>query len=464
MKNLVLVLFILLSYSNGSAQLAIPDSYVKTGLENNLALKQKYCSYERSLQALREAKGLFFPDVSLNARYSVAEGGRVIEFPVGDLMNPVYTYLNGITNELSQQNPAIMIFPDTSISNEQINLLRPTEHETKVRVVQPIINTQIWSNYKIKKELINAEKADADTYLRHLVAEIRSAYFSYLKTVKLTELLDNTTKLLNENYRVNQKLYDNDKVTFDVVLRSKAEVSKLDQQKAEANKNHQMAGAYFNFLLNRPLNEEIIISKEAELRINNLDLESASKIALNNREELLATSSYSKVADHNIQLNQSTKLPTLTAVVDYGLQGEKYDFRNIDDQDYFMASVILKWDLFKGFQNRSKTQQAIIDKQIIENQHNALKDQIRLQVINAYYDLEASEKSVIASQNEVESLKKAFNLVNKKYTLGKANLLEFIDARTSMTNAQQKLIISKYDHYIKLAEFEKVTASYQFNN
>lgn len=467
MKRIIIIIGSIIAFQgNFFAQDKVLDNYVKSGLENNLALKQKYNTYEKSIEALREAKGLFYPDISFNARYSVSEGYRSIILPIGDLMNPVYSSLNGITNIMasSGQIPLTSIFPDTSINNELINFLRPTEQETKLRLVQPIVNTQIWNNYKIKKELINVEKANADSYRRYLVAEIRTAYYSYLKTVNLVELLNNTSALVQENYRVNQKLFENDKITLDIVLRSKAEISKLEQQKAEAVKNNQMAGAYFNFLLNRPLNERIDVLENEDMQINSLDLETAISAAISNREELTSTFSYSKVADYNIQLNQSSKLPTLTAVVDYGLQGEKYDFANIDDQDYVYASVILKWDLFKGFQNQAKTQQALIDKQIIENQHKALSDQIKLQVINAYYDLQASEKSIIFANDEAESLEKAFTLVNKKYKLGKANLLEFTDARTSMSNAQQKLIITKYDQLIKLAEFEKVTATYQFNN
>lgn len=35
-------------------------------------------------------RGMFLPSVSIEARYSRAGGGKIIEFPVGDLMNPVY--------------------------------------------------------------------------------------------------------------------------------------------------------------------------------------------------------------------------------------------------------------------------------------------------------------------------------------------------------------------------------------
>ena len=54
----------------------ILDEYIKTGVENNLSLKQKQSDYNRSLEALKEARGMFYPEVSLNARYSLSKGGR----------------------------------------------------------------------------------------------------------------------------------------------------------------------------------------------------------------------------------------------------------------------------------------------------------------------------------------------------------------------------------------------------
>ena len=79
--------------------LAIPqtspvlESYIAEGLKNNLNLKQKNLSYLAALEDLEIARGAFFPDIRFNARYTVADGGRLIEFPVGDLLNPVYSTL-----------------------------------------------------------------------------------------------------------------------------------------------------------------------------------------------------------------------------------------------------------------------------------------------------------------------------------------------------------------------------------
>jgi len=428
------------------------DNYIDMGLENNLALKQKEVNFQKSMEVLKQARALFFPDISLNARYTAAEGGRIIEFPVGTMLNPVYQSLNYL---LGQD-----LFPD--IENMEFGFYRPTEHETKVRLAQPIIDTKIIYNQRINKELSNAIRADAGAYKRQLVAEIKTAYFNYRKTVSLLQLVDDTRELLVENIRVNESLFQNDVVTIDYVYRSRAELSKLERQEAEARKNHEVARAYFNFLLNRPFETEILADILFDSITQELVLDDLAEHAVVNREELEMLRSYTRVADNNLSMNQMNKLPNLYAVVDYGFQGRHYEFNM--RQDYLFASLIFRWDLFHGFQNKAKIGEARIEQHLRNTQLEEAEKQIRLETVGAHYDLISSSESVKASAEELLSARNAFKVVNRKYGEGQASLIEYIDARSTMTQAEMLLIISKYDFHIKYAELERVACLYPFEN
>jgi len=428
------------------------DRYITEGLSNNLALKQKEQNYLNSLNALREARSLFYPDLSLNARYTVAEGGRIIRFPVGDLMNPVYSTLNLLT--ASSQFP--------QVENQEFPFYRPREQETKLSLIQPVFDPRIWYNHQIRKDMVSAQRADADTYRRLLVAEIKTAYFNYLKSLKLSELVRDTRLLLDENLRVNESLFKNQKVTIDNVYRSRAELSKLDQQAAKVEKSRQVTAAYFNFLLNRSFESIIQIDESYDTNVVDINLQTAGSAAVTKREELLMLEKYSEAASRNISLNQSGMLPSIYAAVDYGYQGEEYSFTNEDD--YLLASLVMKWNIFHGFQNRAKISQARVEKDIRDIQLDEVRRQIELEVIRGFYDLEASSTSIRASREELQSAQFAFRVVNKKFAQGQANLIEYMDSRTTMTNANINLIIAEYDHYIKYAEFERISGLYSFGN
>jgi outer membrane protein len=421
--------------------------YIRYGIENNLVLKQKQYGYEKSLQALKEAKGLFYPNISFNARYTVSEGGRVIDFPVGDLLNPVYSTLNALTSS--------SMFP--AVENQQIRFLRPTEQETKIRLVQPLFNPDIYYNSKIRKELSVFEGTDVEQYKRELIAEIRKAYYNAAMTDGIVSMLRETRKLLLENVRVNKKLFENSKLTIDNVYRSEAELSKFDQEIQNAEKNKKIASAFFNFLLNKPLTDSINLQQPVTFPVLATLPGNYSQSAIENREELKKLENYSHISDIQIKMNQSGKLPDLFLAVDYGFQGEAYKFNK--NQDYVQASAVLTWNLFSGFQNKAKIKQAMIDRTIIESQLEEARKQIQLQVINTLNELLTAEKGISAAESWLKNSSEGFRLVGRKYQEGQASLIEFLDARTNMTQAEENLIISKFSYLSCFAEFDKVIAS-----
>lgn len=444
MTRIAQIIFLLLISFSATAQ-EILDGYVKSGLENNLSLKQKQADYRLSIEALREAKGLFYPGVSLNARYTVSEGGRVIDFPVGDLLNPVYSTLNLLTSS--------GMFP--LIENQQVRFLRPTEHETRLRVTQPLFNTDIYYNSKIRKELTLIGETDVNQYRRELIAEIKKSYYNVLMTRSLLVMLTETRKLLTENIRVNDRLLRNDLITRDVLSRSEAELNKFDQELQNAEKNHRVARAYFNFLLNRPLQDSIVISELSIYPSVSLVFSAYTGKALNDREEIKLLENYTKVADLKLKMDQASKLPEIILVADYGFQGEKYKFNN--EQDYVQASAVLSWSLFEGFRNKARISQSQIEKEKTELRLEEIRKQIELQVTQALEELLAAEKGITAAESRLKNSRESYRMVERKYAEGQSGLIEYIDSRTALTQAEESLIISKYRYLSAFAELERVS-------
>ncbi|HBB93099.1 MAG TPA: hypothetical protein DC042_15645 [Bacteroidales bacterium] len=444
MKTKLLILLCLLARAT-LAQTPI-DDYIRQGLESNLALKQKETSYRKSLESLKEAQALFFPNISLNARYSVAQGGRTIDLPIGDLLNPVYATLN----QLLHQN----LFP--SIENESFMFLRPHEQETKIRMVQPLFNSDIYYNSKIRRELTETEKITVDQYRQELAAEIRKAYYTVAMADRLTGMLADTRKLLEENVRVNRKLVDNGKITIDNLYRSETELAGFDQKIQVSEKNRTMAAGYFNFLLNRPLKEKIVIAEPGLIPETISDSTGFAQTALENRVEVRKLEKAGDITELQLKMNQAGSLPNLMVVADYGIQGEEYKFNK--DADFAQASAVLTWDLFAGFQNRAKIRQAKLAKEMLDQQSEEVKKQIELQVLNAYQELKTAREGIVSAESQLRSAREGFRLVKRRYDEGQANLIEFIDARTTLTQAEENLIISKFTWLSDYAEFEKVAA------
>lgn len=428
------------------------DDYVAEGLRKNLALRQQEFNLQKSLEALKEARGLFFPAVSIQARYSRAGGGRLIEMPIGDLMNPVYDSLNS----LFRFHGIDTRFP-TNLPNVVFPFLREQEHETKLRVVQPLFQPAIYHNYKIKSSLSKMQEAQVSVFKRQLITDIRSAYFDYAKTMQIKELLEQTRILIHESLRISENLFSNGKATEDIVFRAKAELADLEQKIAEAEKNRSLAAGYFNFLINRELDApiELNLSTTRDLPAPP-DLEQATDHALHYRNEFSQLKSAIDAISSQVGMARSRFFPSLIAVLDYGFQGEKY--RLSKDDDFWMASLVLEWTLFNGSQNRSQKAQAVLEKKRLEAQMMELENQIKLQVQNAYHSLESARLAVIAAREKERASEKSFEIVAKKYEHGMVAQIEYLDAQTTYTNASLNLIMARADYFAKEALFDRASA------
>ena len=431
------------------------DSYIKQGLQSNLALQQQRYTLEQSMEALKEARGLFFPSLDLNARYSRAGGGRKIEIPIGDLVNPIYKTLNQLLI-MEGLSPA---FPE-NLPNQTVPFLREKEHDTYLRLVLPIIQPAIWSNYGLNTDLFDIEKVRTDIFKRSLVSEIKRGYYNYLKATKVVDLYEKIEDLQMENLRVSERLFEADKATKDIVYRARAEMSKTEQDKIQVENLQRQSKSYFNFILNRPLESEIILNDKDQVPFYlPPDLESEKERAFKNREEIKQIRSAISAAGHNESIARSRFYPGLSAALDHGFQGEKYRFTS--DDDYWMASLVLQWNVFNGYQDEAKQQQAYLEKKKLITKEDEIKKQIELEVERILDNLNVAFKTIDVAKQQLESARESFKIIRKKFEEGIAAQIEYQDAQTTLTNAAINEVISTYDYFITYATYERIVASYQ---
>lgn len=450
MKRLIYIVaaFFLINLAYG--QSSVLDEYILQGLESNLAIKQNQMALKSAQHALKVAKGMYLPSVTTQARYSYAQGGRTIDFPIGDLLNPVYSSLNDML--VAQGGEAQ--FP--MVGNEQINFLREHEYEAKISLSQPIYYPSIAINKRIEEQKLFMSEIELEQYKRELTFQIKEAYYNYMKALQYYDLIQKTKEVVNENHRVTRKLMENDMVTLDAVLRAKSEISKIELYETDAVKSTEMSKSYFNFLLNRNLNEEIIISSQADV-FKSPEIEVLTGSALDRREELKLLEHQIMIMDNVADLSTAEMLPNLVFAVDYGIQGEEFTIDS--ESDFIIGSFVLTWDLFSGNTNRNKRKQAIIEKQKVQYRKEEAGNQIKLEVKQDIYEVNQQVKNLKLAETRSSEVAEVYRIIEKRYRLGEAQLIELLDARNNMTEAESQVILTRYDYLVSIARLEKSSNS-----
>lgn len=432
-----------------NAQTNVLDEYIKQGLESNLVIKQNQMALESANYALKIAKGLYLPTISTQSRYTLSKGGRTIDFPIGDLLNPVYSTLNDLL--VSQGGTAQ--FP--MVENQQINFLREKEYEAKLSITQPIYYPSIAINKRIEEQKLYMTQTEMNQFQRELTFQIKEAYYNYMKVLNYYDLIQKTKEVVKENYRVSSKLLENNMITRDALLRAKSEISKVELIETEAVKNREMAKSYFNFILNRNLDDEIIIASQSENFLT-LDKSELASHALQSREELQLLDQQILIMDDVADLNRAEMLPRLILAADYGIQGEDLTFDN--DADFLTASLVLQWDIFSGNTKRNKKKQTLIEKQRIEYIKEEAQDKIQLEVKQDLFEVEQQYKSLNLAQTRCNEAFEFYRIIEKRFRLGEVALIELFDARNNMTEAETQLIVTQYDYLTSMAKLEKSSA------
>ena len=443
---------------SGTAQRASPetgsilDTYIRTGLDSNLALHQRNFDLQRAQLDLKRAQSLFYPQASFNSQYTLANGGRTQDIPVGDLLNSVYSTLNQLTTSNK--------FPQ--VGNQSIQFLPNDYHDTKMEITLPILNTELQHNKAISAETINARRADRDIYRRDLVRTIRQAYYQYLQAGKAVDIYTTALNLVKENRRVSEKFVENHMATREIVLRSQAQVSEVEASYIEAGNLRRNAAAYFNFLLNRSLDSEVLTDSSLMALTQAVDgqLQAQPSTLLANREEFNRLKSFQKITASNLKWDRAYLVPKLNAFYDVGFQGFGFHFNG--SQFYQLAGIQLVWPLFKAGDNKYKIRQAEIDIATIDEQYKQLAQQVNLEQQTTQNNYNSSLQSLHSLSDAVSSAREAYRLAERRFNEGQALQIELIDARTQLTNAEIRYSLGRLAVLNRAADLERVNASYKF--
>lgn len=444
-KIIASLLLVLLSVTVDAQQ--VLDQYISDAFSNNLVLKEKKIALDKSLLAIKEARSLFLPTTWFETQYTLAQGGRTINIPIGDLLNPVYNTLNQLTSSSR--------FP--TIQNVKEQFLPNNFYDVRIKTTLPLINPDISINRNIKQQEVQLKENDVLIYKRELAKEIKLAYYNYMMSEQAVRILEGTLELVQQNLRLNQSLLSNGKGLPAYVTRSESEVLNVENQLLSARNSVQNASAYFNFLLNKPLKEKVV-REETENIDTQLQSILTAESNINQREELKSIGLASAITGNVLKMNQSFGKPRLNAFVDLASQG--FDFKVNRSSFFYLAGIQLQFPIYTGKRNLTKIAQTQYDLQGLRLNMEQAQQQLQLAALQAGNNARNAYNAYRSQLKQQEAATQYFKLMDRGFKEGVNSFIELLDARNQLTTSQLQLNISKYRFLAGIAEYERQTAEY----
>lgn len=423
------------------------DSYVQLAFANNQSIRQQQVVLQRNLTALDEARRLYLPAINLTGTYTLAGGGRTIDLPLGDLLNPAYATLNKLTG-----NDA---FPQ--LQNQRV-LLNPNNfYDVHIRTTYPLLNAEIRYNEQLKRQQADLQRIEVDLFKRELAKDVKVAYYRFLQATEAIRIYENALTLVQESQRVNTALFSNQKVNRTSVVRSTNEVTRIRSQLAVARQTQHTAQAYLNFLLNRPADIPI----DPDVLSNVPDPPTAADTTVSGREELLKLRQAKAINTSLVGLAATYRKPKISLFADLGSQG--FDFRVNRHTPYYLGGLTFDLSLFSAGRNALKVTQARLDGEALDANTQYVSGQLHLQITTATNALRSTLAQYEAAQSQVVASQQNYRDLQRLYREGQVLYIELLDAQNQVINDQLQLAISRFDAWVKQAELERATAAMSIN-
>lgn len=448
-STLLLAVLISLLPGKVQAQQAL-DEYIEIGLKNNLVLQQKNISLEKAMLSLKIANGMFSPSITLLGNFLSGTGGRSISFPVGDLLNPVYSTLNQMTGTDN--------FPQ--IENVNQNFFPKDFYDVRARASMPILNTELIYNRKIKENQTLLQEYEVTIYKRELIRNIKAAYYNFLGAREGVNIYQSALTRAQEGKRVNESLLANGKGLPAYVLRSESEIENIRAQLVDAERQVENARLYINFLLNRQPDEEIITTYSAEENLLNASVLIQEPATVQMREELMQIQTLKGLNENILCMNKLYWSPKISGFVDLGAQAENLTYTS--NANYNLIGLQLEMPLFAGFTNRHKISQSRLEIKNTELSASQINQQLNLSTQFSKNTLISAFQNYHSAQKQLEAAQSYQRLIDKGYKEGINTFIEAVDARNQLTSAQLLVTLNQYRVLVAQANLERETASYTF--
>lgn len=415
------------------------DAVVAEALANNLGLAQEDLSAERAEAGVREARARFFPSLALESRYSEQTG----TLNLGDFVNPAYAALNRLNGTQS--------FPT------DLDITLPLRHESRVRLIQPVFDASILAGHALARHARDGQWFQRGAAARRLAAEAQASYLGVAESRSARRTWESTLAVVTETERVAERLVDAGRATPAAVFRARADRSDVEQRLAEARETENAAGRALNQILRRDLDAPVEELPDSLLHFD-LALTEADAVAsaLRRREELAQTESGIRAAEAGVRLASASFLPRVSLALDYGFQGRDLSFTG--ENEFAVASVAVSWDLFNGGRDQARRQSAQADAERLRLRRAELEDLIRLDVRQAYEAAVVARDAIGTADAGLAAARSGFELVRRRYEAGLATQVEFIDARTSFTNAELNRVQTVYRYATRYVGLERAAA------
>lgn len=310
------------------------------------------------------------------------------------------------------------------------------------------------NRYRIAQLGLDVAKLAARIERQDIIYSAKELFFTILKARKLVDVARQAVVQLEAHKDAAHKFYKVGMTPLNDFLEAEVELANARQELITARNRVAIAKSNLNLLLRRPVNAPVRLEDGGRLVSFDKDLDDCLAMAEENRLEMKIARMEVAAARREKELGKQGYYPTVDLQGNYYQRGTDPDVDGgpgIDDASSWDVTAVARWNFWEWGrtyytvkERQSRLIQARYDQQ-------AVRDQVRVEVKQAYLNTEEAEQNILTVRQAVEQARESFRISKERYKGQVATSTDVLDARTLLTRTMSNYYSALYNFKISKA-------------
>ncbi len=428
MKFLLLFLFLpltLFSQISGPGATLTLDDCINIALEKNFDLLISKERIDVAEAGLRSSFGEYLPTISANIGY------------------------NRQLNNLSQS----LVFGDRVIESNQ----NPNRYNASTGARLTLFDGFSREyNYSSSKDNLESVKMNVEQIKRDIKIQVYRAYTEVIRNSQIVRIRQENIELGKNDLEKMKAQYKAGVSALPQIYSQEAELGNLEYDLLTAENNHFTSKASLLMLMGLAPDLDVkfdinsipsdVTDKEVQSFYNNhKDQDELVKKALNNRYDIKSFDLSGNAAKAAKNAAEGNYYPNISASTGWSWANTEID--EFSNRGNFALGLNLSVPIFNNFRTDQQVQNAEMQLKQAEIEKMRLENQVRNEVKTALLNLEISQKQLIVSDKSLISSQRNNESIKERYRVGAATVLELQSSNAQFINSQLNKVNAVYNYF-----------------
>jgi len=313
------------------------------------------------------------------------------------------------------------------------------------------------ANYEISRLGVDASKHEEIGTVQDIVLEVKRSYYTILKAKHLVGVAKQSVEQFIAQKDLAKNFYEVGLVPRNDYLQAEVRLADGTQSLVRAENRLEEVHARFNTILRRPISTPVAVVDILDYKPYGKNFDECLEAAMNNRPEIQVFALKAEQAGKKVKAVESEFYPSVNLVGSYQRYGDTADLNGsvYKNPENWTVAAVATWDLWEWGRTKYSRDASVSQERQAQNALTNVKDQVALDVKNAWLAVKEAEKLIAVTQKAIEQAEENYRINQERYREQVSRMTDVLDALTLLTFARASWSNALSDYQIALAALDR---------